>query len=140
MGFSKQEYRSGLPFPIPGDRPDPGIESESPVLQADSLPSEPPGKPTQISPLRTCFQFTGFLRHKVSLNASGQLVILWNKNYSPQTSFLACFWFTSLLFPCPSGSVSSVVPITMRLHPQGAFWEPRSLIPVFVPVMIEAYP
>ena len=35
---------SGLPFPSPGDLPDPGTEPESPVLQADSLPSEPPGK------------------------------------------------------------------------------------------------
>ena len=44
MGFSKQEYWSGLPFPSPRDLPDPGIEPRSPVLQADSLPSEPPGK------------------------------------------------------------------------------------------------
>ena len=43
--FSRQEYWSGLPFPSPGDLPDPGIESGSPTLQADSLPSEPPGKP-----------------------------------------------------------------------------------------------
>ena len=45
MGFSRQEYWSGLPFPSPGDLPDPGIEPWSPSLQADSLPSEPPGKP-----------------------------------------------------------------------------------------------
>ena len=45
MGFSGQEYWSGLPFPSPGDLPDPGIESRSPTLQAASLPSEPPGKP-----------------------------------------------------------------------------------------------
>ena len=45
MGFSGQEYWSGLPFPSPGDLPDPGIEPRSPALQADSLPSEPPGKP-----------------------------------------------------------------------------------------------
>ena len=44
MGFSKQEYQSGLPFPSPGDLPDPRIEHTSPALQADSLPSEPPGK------------------------------------------------------------------------------------------------
>ena len=43
MGFSREEYCSGLPFSSPGDFPDPGIEPESPVLQADSLPSEPPG-------------------------------------------------------------------------------------------------
>ena len=45
MGFSRQECWSGLPFPSPGDLPDPGIKSGSPALQADVLPSEPPGKP-----------------------------------------------------------------------------------------------
>ena len=45
MGFSRQECWSGLPFPSPGDLPDSGIESGSPTLQADALPSEPPGKP-----------------------------------------------------------------------------------------------
>ena len=44
MEFSRQEYWSGLPFPSPGDLPDPGIEVGSPVFQADSLPSEPSGK------------------------------------------------------------------------------------------------
>ena len=43
MGFSRQECWSGLPFPSPGDFPDPGIKSRSPALQADTLPSEPPG-------------------------------------------------------------------------------------------------
>ena len=38
MGFSRQEYWSGFPFPLPGDLPDPGIKPASPVLQADSLP------------------------------------------------------------------------------------------------------
>ena len=45
MGFSRQEYWNGLPFPPPGDLPDPGIELWSPTLQADSLPSEPPRNP-----------------------------------------------------------------------------------------------
>ena len=45
MEFSRQEYGSGEPFPSPGDLLDPGIEPGSPTLQADSLPSEPPGKP-----------------------------------------------------------------------------------------------
>ena len=44
MGFSRQEYWRGYPFPSPGHLPDPGIEPASPVLQASSLPSEPPGK------------------------------------------------------------------------------------------------
>ena len=47
IGFSRQEYWSGLPFPSPGDLPDPGIEPGSSVLQADTLPSEPPGKPNR---------------------------------------------------------------------------------------------
>ena len=41
MGFSRREYWSGLPFPSPGDLPDPGIEPRSPALQTDALPSEP---------------------------------------------------------------------------------------------------
>ena len=45
MGFSRQEYWSGLPFPSPGDLPDPGMELGSPALQADSLPIELSGKP-----------------------------------------------------------------------------------------------
>ena len=44
MGFSRQEYWSGLPFPSPGHLPDSGIEPRSPALQADALTSEPPGK------------------------------------------------------------------------------------------------
>ena len=43
VGFSRQEYWSGLPFPSPGDLPDPEMEPRSPALQADSLTSEPPG-------------------------------------------------------------------------------------------------
>ena len=42
MEFSRQEYWSGLPFPSPGDLPDPGTEPRSPTLQADSSPAEPP--------------------------------------------------------------------------------------------------
>ena len=45
MGFSRQEYWSGLPFPSPGDLPEPGIKPRSPTLQAGALTSEPPGKP-----------------------------------------------------------------------------------------------
>ena len=49
MEFSRQEYWNGLPFPSPRDLLDPGIKPRSPALQADSLPSEPPGKPFLIS-------------------------------------------------------------------------------------------
>ena len=44
MEFSRQEYWIGMPFPSPGDLPDPRIEPRSPALQADSLLTEPPGK------------------------------------------------------------------------------------------------
>ena len=43
MGFSRQEYRSGLPFAPPGDLSNPGMEPRSLAPQADSLPSEPRG-------------------------------------------------------------------------------------------------
>ena len=45
MGFSRQEYWSGVPRPSPEDLPNPGTEPGSPALQADSLPSKPPRKP-----------------------------------------------------------------------------------------------
>ena len=48
LGFSRQEYWSRLPFPSSRDIPDPGIEPRSPALQADALPSEPPGKPKDM--------------------------------------------------------------------------------------------
>ena len=48
MGFSRQEYWSELPFPSPGDLPDPGIEPGSPAFQADTLTYEPPGKPRWV--------------------------------------------------------------------------------------------
>ena len=51
MGFSRQKYWSGLPFPSPGDLPDPGIEPGFPALEADALTSEPPGKPQYLPPV-----------------------------------------------------------------------------------------
>ena len=53
MGFSRPEYWSGLPFPSPGDLPDPGIEPRSPALYVDALTSEPPGKPESKEMLKT---------------------------------------------------------------------------------------
>ena len=47
MGFSRQEYWSGLPFPSPGDLPNAEIKPGSPTLQADALPSEPTEEPNQ---------------------------------------------------------------------------------------------
>ena len=56
MGFSRQEYWSGLPFPSPGDLPNPGIEPGSLALQTDALPSEPPGKPVRKANSEIPFQ------------------------------------------------------------------------------------
>ena len=58
MGFSRQECWSGLPFPSPGDLPNPGIVPGSPELQADALLSEPPGKPlsSSVVPFSSCLQ------------------------------------------------------------------------------------
>ena len=72
MRFSRQEYWSGLPFPSPGDVPDPGIKPWSPALQADPSVSEPPGKPISAAyfqPASNCWclgscswALTGFFR------------------------------------------------------------------------------
>ena len=68
MGFSRQEYWSGLPFPSPRDLPDPGIEPRFPALQADALPSEPPGKPFILE------------KREVKLSLSTDGVILYVEN------------------------------------------------------------
>ena len=82
MEFPRQEYWNGLPFSSPGDLPDSRIEPRSPALQADSLPSESPGKPLLFSylecPVRACI-LSGFscvqlsvtsetIAHQVSLS------------------------------------------------------------------------
>ena len=60
MGFSRQEYWSGLPFHSPGDLPNPGIEPKSPTLQADALPTEPP---------KACFYYHNiFLKNRKLLD------------------------------------------------------------------------
>ena len=58
MGFSRQEYWSGLPFPSPGDLPNPGVEPGSPALQTDALPSETPGKPHRKTQFRLQFSWS----------------------------------------------------------------------------------
>ena len=60
MGFSRQEYWSGLPLPSPGDLPNPGIEPGSLALQADTLPSEPPGKPFRWQQLPSILRMRDF--------------------------------------------------------------------------------
>ena len=69
MGFSRQEYWSGLPFPSPGDLPDPVMEPRSPTLQADALLSEPPGKTHTV--VRNCYMLTKhiFVKNNVFPNS-----------------------------------------------------------------------
>ena len=73
MEFSRQEYWSGLPFPSPGDLRNPGIEPGFPALQAEALPSEPPGKPTKWSTINLT---PGYVlhcgrRHEAKAEANG---------------------------------------------------------------------
>ena len=64
MEFSRQEYWSGLPFSSPGDLRNPGIKPGSPTMQADALPSEPPGKPCSPKGLTKIFSNTTDQRHQ----------------------------------------------------------------------------
>ena len=82
MEFSRQEYWSGLPFLSPGGLPNPGIEPGSPVLQADALPSEPPGKPLWYHFLND-LGFPGSLAGKESSCSVGDLVSIPGLGRSP---------------------------------------------------------
>ena len=68
MGFSRQEYWSGLPFPSPGDLPDPGIEPQSPTLEADALTSEPPGYYSAMKVIKQTYTLIkdGLIKTRVS--------------------------------------------------------------------------
>ena len=78
MGFSRQEYWSGLPFPSPGDLPDPGIEPGFPSLEADALTSEPPGKPYRINRLGS--NETIINLNSLQLNFIGQSLLTVNND------------------------------------------------------------
>ena len=60
--LSRQEYWSGLPFPFWGDLPDPGIQTRSPALQADSLPAEPSGKQSKVVQFSSVPVMSNYLR------------------------------------------------------------------------------
>ena len=68
MGFSRQEYWSRVPFPSPGDLPDPGIELKSPALQTDSLPSEPPWKPLEKGNVCVCVCYIPEMNTTLQIN------------------------------------------------------------------------
>ena len=76
MGFSRQEYRSVLPFPSPGDLPDPGVKPGSPIWEADSLPFEPLGKPDLRSRmLPNIFQYVQHHSEELSRDCPGGPVV-----------------------------------------------------------------
>ena len=80
MEFSRQQYWSGLLFPAPGDLPDPVIKPRSPALQADSLQSEPPGKP-QSTPRYFPGQRDWFCRSPISSKLSIFAWRLWEAKF-----------------------------------------------------------
>ena len=98
MGFSRQEYWSGLPFLSPGDLPDPGIKPRSPTLVADALTSEPPGKPFIVS------QFI-VLEAKIPRSNCWQICFLLRP-------FLACEWPPSHCSSCGLSSLCTSFPVT----------------------------
>ena len=103
MGFSQQEHWSGLPFPYPGDLPNPGIEPGSPALQADSLLSDPLGK-----------TFFRWVPHTGDSNA----VLLWKDNFLKRNH--ACLLIHSScirLFVTPWTTVSQA-PLSMGFSQQ----------------------
>ena len=90
MGFSRQEYWSGLPFPSPEYLPNPGNKPGSPALQADTLSSQPPGKPS-----RYCLTFyavynmrnTGLEEAQAGIKIAGRNIN--NLRYADDTTFMA---------------------------------------------------
>ena len=86
MGFSRQEYWSGWPFPSPGDLPNPGIEPMSPTLQADALTSEPPKVVINHSP--SFIGFSSAQGHKES-DTTESLHFTFKADYESRRIFLA---------------------------------------------------
>ena len=97
MGFSGQEHWSGLPFPSPGDLPDPGIKPRSPALQADTLTSKPPGKPLDMTTLDSILKSRDYFTNKgassQSYGFSSSHVWMWELGYKESWALKNwCFW------------------------------------------------
>ena len=106
MGFSRQEYWSGLPFPSPGDLPNPGIELRSPALRADSLLAEPQGKPKNTGVGSSSLLQEIFLTQELNWALLHCRHILYQLSYpgSPKvTLFLKAFYL--LIFGCSGSSL-----------------------------------
>ena len=88
MGFSRQEYWSGLPFPSPGDLPDPGIKLKSPALQTDSLQSEPSRKPFSKYPVQFLHDFSD----SVLTGSREQILVPFRLN-NPSLFIVVVWWY-----------------------------------------------
>ena len=108
MGFSRQGYWSGLPDP--GDLPNPGIKPEPPTLQADSLPSELPGKP--ILPLK----FILCSKHHIRLVSHSLRSLQWEFQICCRHFLLATFYTRGILL----GALQRIFILTKK---RDAWWE-----------------
>ena len=109
MWFSRQEYWSGLPFPSPGDLPNPGIKPRSLALQADSLPAELQGKPKNI---RMCslslLQQTSWLRNWTGVSCiAGRFFTSWAMREAQFSTIEDAFWAKFQLKPMPQRKCKS---------------------------------
>ena len=93
MEFSSQEYWSGLPCPPPGDLPNAGIKPRSPTVQADSLPSEPPGKPKNTG-VGSLYLLQGFPTQKLNLGLLHCRQILHQLSYQG----IPCLFISFLIY------------------------------------------
>ena len=130
MEFSRQEYWSGLPFPSPGDLPNPGIEPRSPALQADALLSEPPGKPDSslgglkswVKSVSPVFTFQGrFKACASSEHHVAQMMTYWGR--AGMWSFVhaqdcQCAAVRGSALPAVSIAVVPGAAVTLSLSPQ----------------------
>ena len=115
MGFSRQECWSGLPFPSPGDFPDPGIEPGSPTLQADALPSKPPvwwrwSFIYLVSLVQLCCREGGTLQTNISGMCGECLQYLGHTGFALAHSVCAFPVYTAQAPGCSVGELSKACP------------------------------
>ena len=110
MKFFRQEYWSGLPFPSPGNLPDPGIEPRSPALQADYLPAEPQGKPKNTGVGSQSLLQRSWPRNQTRISCiARRLFTSWatreaQENWNRQPiQTMVCQVCTAFLWPVPQG-------------------------------------
>ena len=132
VGFSRQEDWSGLPFPPPGELLDPGIKPEWLALQADSLPSEPPGKLRR--PYRPLLWVCGLLSSSLILWCWKQALRFWeDQNFHEPLPIVFCCDNQQLktwrLGPSPTGAWLRIQLAMQRTWAGSLAGEPRSHVP-----------